>query len=142
MARGQTSIGRSELSSCKRRIALLPHAGLMIRMAPRLESDEGSWQIFYARPMAYDSRKGLLLNVLLRGLADAVRRNDLPAAERYCQRLRLSAEQLAADELVQNAVEKLLSGSRLWIEAAEADRNEARQQMLEVIDRVISLLKS
>jgi hypothetical protein len=39
-------------------------------------------------------------------------------------------------------VEKLLSGSRLWIEAAEADRNEARQQMLEVIDRVISLLKS
>jgi hypothetical protein len=114
----------------------------MIRMDPRLESDDSSWQIFYARPMAYDSRKGLLLNVLLRGLADAVRRNDLPAAERYCQRLRLSAEQLAADELVQNAVEKLLSGSRLWIEAAEADRNEARQQMLEVIDRVISLLKS
>ena len=111
-------------------------------MEPRLESDDSSWQIFHARPMAYDSRKGLLLNVLLRGLADAVRRNDLPAAERYCQRLRLSAEQLAADELVQNAVEKLLSGSRLWIEAAEADRNEARQQMLEVIDRVISLLKS
>jgi len=79
---------------------------------------------------------------LLRGLADAVRRNDLRAAERYSQRLRLSAEQLAADELVQNAVEKLLSASGLWIEAAEADRNEARQQMLEVIDRVISLLKS
>jgi len=111
-------------------------------MDPRLESDEGSWQIFYARSMAYDSRKGLLLNVLLRGLADAVRRNDLRAAERYSQRLRLSAEQLAADELVQNAVEKLLSASGLWIEAAEADRNEAREQMLEVIDRVISLLKS
>ena len=70
--------------------------------------------------------------------------NDLPAAERYCQRLRLSAEQLAADELVQNAVEKLLSGSLgLWIEAAEADRNEARQpKCLEALDRVISLLKS
>jgi hypothetical protein len=92
--------------------------------------------------MANDIGKRLLLNVLLRGLADSVRRNDLPAAERYCERLRSSAEQLTADGPVQNAVEKLLLASGLWIESAEADRNEARQQMLEVIDRVTSLLAS
>jgi hypothetical protein len=92
--------------------------------------------------MANDSGKRLLLNVLLRGLADAVRRNDLAAAERYCERLRSTAEQLAVDGSVQNAVEKLLLASGLWTESAEADRNEARQQMLEVIDRVISLLTS
>jgi hypothetical protein len=90
--------------------------------------------------MATDSGKGLLLNVLLRGLADAVRRNDLAAAERYCDRLRLSAEQLAADGAAQSAVEKLLLASSLWMEATETDRNEARQQMLEVINRVVGLL--
>ena len=90
--------------------------------------------------MANGSNKRLLLNVLLRGLADAVRRNDLAAAGRYCERLRSSAEQLAADKAAQNAVEKLLLGSNLWIEAAEADRNEARQQMLEVINRLVGLL--
>jgi hypothetical protein len=90
--------------------------------------------------MATDSGKRLLLNVLLRGLADTVRRNDLAAAERYCVRLRSSAEQPADDGLVENAVEKLLTAGSLWIGSAEADRNEAKQQMLEVIDRVISLL--
>jgi hypothetical protein len=35
--------------------------------------------------MAYDSGKRLLLNALLRGLADAVSRNDPSAAERYCE---------------------------------------------------------
>ena len=51
----------------------------------------GRWHT-YGRPMANDSGKRLLLNVLLRGLADAVRRNDLAAAERYCERLRSSTE--------------------------------------------------
>jgi hypothetical protein len=92
--------------------------------------------------MAYDSGKRLLLNVLLRGLADAVRRNDLSAAERYRERLRSSTKQPVADEPVKNAMEKLLLISGLWIEAAEPDRNEARQQMREVIDHVIDLLTS
>ena len=90
--------------------------------------------------MANDSSKRLLLNVLLRGLADAVRRNDLAAVERYCVRLRSSTEEFADDGLVENAVEKLLTASGLWMGSAEADRNEAKQQMLEVIDRVIRLL--
>ena len=90
--------------------------------------------------MANDVGKRLLLRVLLKGLADAVRRNDLAAVQRYCVRLRSSAEQPADDGLVEDAVEKLLTASSLWIGSAEAERDEAKQQMLEVIDRVISLL--
>jgi hypothetical protein len=68
--------------------------------------------------MADDSDK-LLLNVLLKGLADAARRNDRSTAERYRRRLRLAAEQIAAGEPVQAALERVLLVSGLWLEAAE-----------------------
>ena len=58
--------------------------------------------------MAYDSGKRLLLYVLVKGLGEAVRRNDQSAARRY------------------------LVG----------DRDEPKQQMLELIERVIDLLPS
>jgi hypothetical protein len=38
--------------------------------------------------MAYDSGKRLLLYALVKGLGDAVRRNDQSAAKRYRRRLR------------------------------------------------------
>jgi hypothetical protein len=50
-----------------------------------------------------DNSDKLLLNVLLKGLADATRRNDRSTAERYRRRLRLAAEQIAADEPVQTS---------------------------------------
>jgi hypothetical protein len=56
--------------------------------------------------MAYNSDKRLLLVVLLKGLADATRRNDRSTAERYRRRLRLAAEQIAADEPVQHALKR------------------------------------
>jgi hypothetical protein len=92
--------------------------------------------------MAYNSGKRLLLNVLLKGLADAIRRNDRSTAERYRRRLRLIAEQIGADEPVQDALKKLLLVSGLWVEATEVDRDETTQQLLELIDRVIGLLTS
>jgi hypothetical protein len=91
--------------------------------------------------MAYHSSKRLLLNVLLKGLADATRRNDRSTAERYCRRLRLAAEQIA-DEPVQDELKRVLLVSRLWIEAAEVDRDETAQQILKLIDRGIGLLAS
>jgi hypothetical protein len=91
--------------------------------------------------MASDISKRLLLNVLLKGLADATRRNDRSTAERYCRRLRLAAEQVA-DEPVQDALKRVLLVSGLWVEAAEVDRNETTQQLLKLIDRVIGLLTS
>jgi hypothetical protein len=89
--------------------------------------------------MAYDSKR-LLIRVLLKGLADAIHRNDRSAAERYRRRLRLTAEQIAADQSVQDALKRVLLVSRLWIEAADVDRKETTQQLLKLIDRVIGLL--
>jgi hypothetical protein len=91
--------------------------------------------------MASDSGKRLLLNVLLKGLADATRRNDRSTAERYRRRLRLAAEQVAY-EPVQDALKRVLLVSCLWIKAAEVDRNETVQQMLKLINRAIDLLAS
>ena len=85
--------------------------------------------------MASNSSKRLLLNVLLKGLADATRRNDRSTAERYCRRIRLAAEQIAADEPVQDALKRVLLVSGLWIEAAEVDRDETAQQMLKLVGR-------
>ena len=91
--------------------------------------------------MASDISKRLLLNVLLKGLADATRRNDRSTAERYCRRLRLAAEQVA-DEPVQGALKRVLLVSGLWVEAAEVDRDETAQQLLKLIDRGLGLLAS
>jgi hypothetical protein len=91
--------------------------------------------------MASDISKRLLLNVLLKGLADAARRNDRSSAERYRRRLRLAAEQVA-DEPVQDALKRVLLISGLWIEAAEVDRDETAQQLLKLIDCGIDLLAS
>jgi hypothetical protein len=96
---------------------------------------------FMDERMAYNSKR-LLLRVVLKGLADAIRRNDRSTAERYHRRLRLTAEQIAADELVQDALKRVLLVSGLWVEAAEVDRNETTQQLLKLIDRVIDLLPS
>ena len=54
--------------------------------------------------MAHGSGKRLLLSALVKGLGDAVRRNDQSAAERYRGRLRLAAEQIAADDPVTRLV--------------------------------------
>ena len=68
-------------------------------------------------PMAYDSGKRLLLYALVKGLGDAVRRNDQSAAKRYRRRLRLATEQIAADDQVQDALKKLLLISGRWVVA-------------------------
>jgi hypothetical protein len=92
--------------------------------------------------MAHGSGNQLLLRALVKGLGEAVRRNDQSAAERYRGRLRLAAEQIAADDPVRDALARLLLISGLWIAAAAADRDDTKQQMLEVIERVIWLLTS
>jgi len=68
-------------------------------------------------PMAYDSGKRLLLYALVKGLGDAVRRNDQSTAKRYRRRLRLATEQIAADDPVQDALKKLLLISGQWVVA-------------------------
>jgi hypothetical protein len=91
--------------------------------------------------MASDISERLLLNVLLKGLAEATRRNDRSSAERYRRRLRLAADHVA-NEPVQDALKRVLLVSGLWIEAAEVDRDETAQQLLKLIDRGLGLLAS
>ncbi len=91
--------------------------------------------------MAYEPRKPLLLNALLDGLTASIRRDDPSAAERYRGRLRLVTEQIAADDPVHDVLEKLLDISGLWVVAAAVDRDGTKQQMLELIERVIGLFK-
>jgi hypothetical protein len=80
--------------------------------------------------MAHGSGKRLLLSALVKGLGEAVRCNDQSAAERYRGRLRLAAEQIAADDPVRDALGRLLLLSGLWIAAAAADRVTPRSKCL------------
>ena len=90
--------------------------------------------------MARDSSNQLLLNALLKGLAHAIRRDDLSAAERYCQRLQLTAETIASDAPVKSVLAKLFVINGLWVQAADIERSELSQQLLELVDRVLDLL--
>jgi hypothetical protein len=82
----------------------------------------------------------LLLSALLKGLAYAIRQDDQSAAERYRRRLQLVAEEIAGDEQVPEALKKLILISGLWVGVAKVDRDETRQQILELIVRVVDLL--
>jgi len=93
-------------------------------------------------PMPYVGGRWLLLRTLMKGLADAVRRDDASAAERYRRRLRLANAQLAADDSVHDVLEKLLYIIDHWVVAAAVDRDETKGQMLEMIERIVGLLTS
>ena len=88
--------------------------------------------------MAYDSNNRLLVKTLLKGLSHAVRRDDLSAAARYCERLRPTAEPIS-DQQVNDGLQKLLSVCGQWVETADAERRETSQQLLELIDYIIGL---
>ena len=92
--------------------------------------------------MAYDTSNRLLLNALLRGLDHAIRRDDIPAVNRYRGRLQQAAEPVAADTQLKGPLAKLLLTSGLWVRAANSERDETRQQLLDLIDRVVALLTS
>jgi hypothetical protein len=89
--------------------------------------------------MAYDNSKHLLLNALLKGLARAIRHDDLSASQRYRERLHMTAEPMAADAPVKEELVRLLSISILWGKATDVERGETRNQLLELIDHVIAL---
>ena len=85
------------------------------------------------------STQRLLLQALLMGLGDAVRRNDELAADRYHRRLRMIAPHFDTNPLISDALEHLLSASGRWL-AAKAGRYEADQQVLENIQHVMDLV--
>ena len=46
------------------------------------------------------------------------------------------------DSQLKGPLTKLLSTSGLWVRAANSERDETRQQLLDLIDRVVALLTS
>ena len=85
------------------------------------------------------STQRLLLQALLMGLGDAVRRNDESAADRYHRRLGMIARHFDTNPLISDALERLLSASGRWL-ATKAGRYEADQQVLENIQHVMDLV--
>jgi hypothetical protein len=87
-----------------------------------------------------DSPQRLLLHALLSGLGNAVRRNDGSAADRYHRRIRQIAGHFDTNPAVSEALEQLLSASSQWLETKVAERSEAEQQVLQLMERVTELL--
>ncbi len=75
-------------------------------------------------------------------LAHAIRRDDIPAADRYRGRLQQVAEPVAVDSQLKDLLTKLLLTSGLWVRVPDRERDETRQQLLDLIDRVVALLTS
>jgi hypothetical protein len=74
------------------------------------------------------------------GLGDAVRRNDGSAADRYHRRISQIAGHFDTNPAVSEALERLLSASSRWLETKVAERSEAEQQVLQLMERVTELL--
>jgi hypothetical protein len=86
------------------------------------------------------STNRLLLHALLTGLGDAVRRNDEAAADRYHRRISLIAGHFETNAPISEALERLLRASSQWLATNAAERYEAEQQVLELIEPVMDLL--
>jgi hypothetical protein len=87
-----------------------------------------------------DSPQRLLLHALLSGLGIAVRRNDGSAADRYHRRISQIAGHFDTNPAVSEALERLLSASSQWLETKVAERSEAEQQVLQLMERVREIL--
>jgi hypothetical protein len=69
-------------------------------------------------------------------LADAVRRNDGSAAERYQRRIRsLTQEHFVTNLTLSETLEQLLRVSDRWLETPVAERYEREGHVLELIER-------
>jgi hypothetical protein len=87
------------------------------------------------------STNRLLLSALLIGLTDAVRRNDEAKADRYRTRIGLIArDHFETNPSISDALERLLLASDRWLATKVAERFEAEQQVLQLIERVSELL--
>jgi hypothetical protein len=84
--------------------------------------------------------KRLLLAALVDGLANAVRRNDGSAAYRYHRRLGFIVPDFDTNPTVSEALERLLSASSQWLATSVAERHDAEQPVLDLVERINELL--
>jgi hypothetical protein len=81
-----------------------------------------------------------LLAALVDGLATAVRRNDGSAAYRYHRRLGFIVPDFDTNPTVSEALERLLSASSQWLATSVAERHDAEQPVLDLVERINELL--
>jgi hypothetical protein len=86
------------------------------------------------------STNRLLLHALLNGLGDAVGRNDEAAADRYHTRIKLIARHFDTNPPISDTLEQLVSANGRWLATKTAERYEAGQRVLELIEPVMDLL--
>jgi len=82
----------------------------------------------------------LLLHALVKGLGDAVRRNDKSVADRYRRRLRLIAEEFDANPPVCDTLERLLWATDRWNTTDVVECEENKERVLELTERVMEIL--
>jgi hypothetical protein len=83
--------------------------------------------------MAHGRR--LLLYALVKGLGDAVSRNDKSVADGYRRRLRLIAGEFEANPLVRDTLERLLWATDGWLKSDVVERDENKERILELAER-------
>jgi hypothetical protein len=84
----------------------------------------------------------LLLYALVKGLGDAVSRNDKSVADRYRRRLGLIAGEFETNPPVRDALEQLLWATERWFATDVVERDEDKEQIVELTGRVMELLSS
>lgn len=90
--------------------------------------------------MAYSSGNRLELYRFVEGLEDAVRNDDLTAAQHWRQRLSFAVEPYAAaGEPLHDAVKQLFEISGKWVRGV-GNRDETKHQINKLVERVIKLL--
>jgi hypothetical protein len=82
----------------------------------------------------------LLLHALVKGLGDAVRRNDKSVADRYRRRLRLIAEEFDANPPVRDTLEPLLWATDRWFTTDVVECEENKERVLELTERIMEIL--
>jgi hypothetical protein len=82
----------------------------------------------------------LLLNTLVKGLGDAVRRNDKSVADRYRRRLRLIAKKFEANPPIRDMLERLLWATDRWFTTDVVERDENKERVLELTERIMGFL--
>jgi hypothetical protein len=84
-----------------------------------------------AKPESF-GRQTLLLYALIKGLGDAISRNDKSVADRYRRRLRLIAGDFEANPPVGDALERLLLAADRWFTTDVVTRDENKERVLEL----------
>jgi hypothetical protein len=82
----------------------------------------------------------LLLHALVKGLGDAVRRNDKSVADRYRRRLRLIVEEFDANLPVRDTLERLLWTTDRWNTTDVVECEEHKERILELTERIMEIL--